>query len=341
MLPRRRTPASQDDGSGGNLSNTLRGGASAAGGRARAAGAGSPAGGGGITLSGASGSLVLGDGIPVPEYGTFSRAESARFNRECDEYKRKQLLGNSGQSVQGQLLTVAQLLPRNIRVSLRRRIFPTERGELSEAKLLEALARHGQCWTGHSMDPSDASTKMAKVMRMGQEATAADRVDAVLARMEKFFQDRSAETFFLNFDGSFKRGPARVITQAFVAGLKPAGFQDKCMHELNVREGWKSDPELMLEIVLAAAAAWRTVEDDATFRQRAEARGKSGRVAASTKSRSSSSQPQRSTGGAPTCHTCGAVGHKSADCKSAGKPGSASGGAAQGAARPQGHRQST
>eukprot|EP00903_Cladosiphon_okamuranus_P012037 g11302.t1 len=142
MPPRRRTPASQDDGSGGDLSNTLRGGASAAGGRARA--------GGGITLSGASGSLVLGDGIPVPEYGTFSRAESARFYREYDEYKRKQVLGNSGQSVQRQLLTVAQLLPRHIRVSLRQRIFPTERGELSEAQLLEALARHGQCWTGDS-----------------------------------------------------------------------------------------------------------------------------------------------------------------------------------------------
>eukprot|EP00903_Cladosiphon_okamuranus_P015275 g14116.t1 len=215
-----------------------------------------------------------------------------------------------------------------------------ERGELSEAQLLEALARHGQCWTGDSMDPSDASTKMAKVMRMGHEVTAEDRVDAVMARMEKFFQDRSAETFFLNPDGSFKRGPARVITQSFVEGLKPAGFKDKCVHELNVREGWKSDPALTFEIVLDAAVAWRTVEHDATFRQRAEARGKSGREAASTKSRSSSSHPQRSPGGAPTCYTCGAVGHKSTDCKLAGKQGSAPGGAAPGAARPQGQRSS-
>ena len=79
-------------------------------------------------------------------------------------------------------------------MSLRRRVYPAERGELSEAHLLEALARHGKCWTGGSMDPSIASTKMAKVMQMRHEATAEDRVDVVLAKMETLFQDRSAES---------------------------------------------------------------------------------------------------------------------------------------------------
>lgn len=299
--------------------------------RAEPAGAGGrgSGGGGGAGLSNMFGNLVLGDGVPVPEYGNFSRAESARFYGAYEDYKGSVELGNHGQSVQRSLLSVSQLLRRNIRSSLIRRIFPKDRRELSEGKLLEALARHGECWDGDSMDPAVATAEMAKVMRMGNEPTAEDRADAVLGSMETYFENRSAEAVFRDPDGSYKRGPARVITQAFVDGLKSPGFKDKVVKQLHIREGWKSDPDMVFQVVLSAAREWRTVEHNALFHKRNAARGKAGAGAAAG-----------SSGGAPTCWTCGTAGHKRIECKSAGKPGTGAGSGPKGSdARPQGQQQ--
>eukprot|EP00903_Cladosiphon_okamuranus_P017345 g15980.t1 len=242
----------------------------------------------------------------------------------------------------------SELLRRNIRSSLMRRIFPDHRGEPSDARLLEALARHGECGEGDSMDTSVAADAVAKLMRMGSENTAEDRTDAIIARMETFFENRSAESVFRERDGSYKRGPARVITRSLVDGLKPAGFKDKVMRELDILEGWKSDPELLFEVVLSAATAWRTVEHDAKFQKRQADRGKPGAGATATDAQTSSSRQQRRSRGQPKCWTCGESGHRSAECTSAGKDGSGTssnpsrgsgGGASKAASRPPGRQQ--
>eukprot|EP00903_Cladosiphon_okamuranus_P005945 g5874.t1 len=161
-----------------------------------------------------------------------------------------------------------QLLRRNIRSSLMRRIFPDHRGEPSEARLLEALARHGECGAGDSMDPSVATANVTKLVRMGSENTAEDRADAIIPLLETFFENRSAESVFREPDGSYKRGPARVITRSLVDGLKPAGFKDKVERELDILEGWKSDPDLVFEVVLSAATSWRTAASHPPGRQK-------------------------------------------------------------------------
>eukprot|EP00903_Cladosiphon_okamuranus_P012284 g11520.t1 len=169
-----------------------------------------------------------------------------------------------------------QLPRRNIRSSLMRRIFPDHRGEPSEARLLEALARHGECGAGNSLDPSVATATVTKLVRMGSENPAENRTDAIIARLKTFFENRSAESVFREPDGSYKRGPARVITRSLVDGLKPAGFKDKGERELDILERWKSNPSLVFEVVLSAATSWRTVEQDAKFQKRQADQGKSG-----------------------------------------------------------------
>lgn len=62
--------------------------------------------------------LVLGDGIPMPEYGTLSCAEPARFYRAYKDYKWSVELGNRWPSVQCSLSTAEQLLRRDIRLVL-------------------------------------------------------------------------------------------------------------------------------------------------------------------------------------------------------------------------------
>ena len=56
---------------------------------------------------------------------------------------------------------------------------------------------------------------------MGSEATAVDRTDAVQNRLEKYFDNPSAENVFRDARGAFKRGSAAVISKAFVGGLHP------------------------------------------------------------------------------------------------------------------------
>ena len=66
-------------------------------------------------------------------------------------------------------------------------VYPVLKDELSEEELWEALAKHGECWTGDVVDPAVASAAVGKLMKMGGEATARDRLDNVLCRMEKYF----------------------------------------------------------------------------------------------------------------------------------------------------------
>ena len=94
----------------------------------------------------------------MPEYGrTFSQANSLKFYTSYQEYKRSTALCNSGQSITRPVLTVAQLLRKSIRSCLSRTYF--DGSELEETDLLEALAKHAECWTDDVMDLSIAAPR--------------------------------------------------------------------------------------------------------------------------------------------------------------------------------------
>ena len=56
--------------------------------------------------------------------------------------------------------------------------------ELSEDQLLESLSKHAECWTGDAVDPSVAYATVTRLMAMGPERTAGDRLDAIMGRLE-------------------------------------------------------------------------------------------------------------------------------------------------------------
>ena len=168
--------------------------------------------------------LVLGNGPKPPEYGrTFSRASSLRFYTQYTEYERSMGLCNSGQSIRRPLLTVSQLLRQSIRKCLSRTYF--DGTELDEADLREALAKHAECWTDDTLEPSIAPAAVSRMVVMGTETTAVDRIDAVQSRLEQYFENPSAERVFRDSSGAFKEGPAAVFSKAVVASLSPPRVQ--------------------------------------------------------------------------------------------------------------------
>ena len=171
----------------------------------------------GETLAGFT-NLILGNGPKAPEYGrVFSQSSSLKFYTEYTEYARNSELCNNAQSITRPVLTVAQLLHKSIRSCLSRTYF--DGSDLVEEDLREALMKHAECWTGDLIDPSIAAAAVSRLVVMGSEATAVDRTDAVQSRLEQYFENPSAEAIFRDSRGLFKKGPAVVITKAFVAGL--------------------------------------------------------------------------------------------------------------------------
>ena len=202
--------------------------------------------------------LILGQGPKAPTYGrTFSQASSLRFYTQYEEYKRSMELCNSGQSIQRPVLQLTQLLPKSIRSCLSRSFFNGD--ELEDDDLWEALAKHAECWEGDEIDPSIAAAEVSRLCRMGHEQTATDSVDAVLSRLESYFENPSAERVFRD-KGMYKSGPASIISKAFVAGLHPHEFKVKVQHVLDMKTGWKDKPDDVFDVVRAAAVEWRTVE---------------------------------------------------------------------------------
>ena len=97
-----------------------------------------------------------------------------------------------------------------------------DRTELQDDDLRETLAKHAACWTGDSIDPSIAAAEVCRRVTMGSEATAVDQTDAIQSRLELCFENPIAEYDFCDARGTFKRGPAAVISEAFFSRLAPA-----------------------------------------------------------------------------------------------------------------------
>ena len=112
----------------------------------------------------------------------FSQANSLRFYKAYEEYKRSLELCNSGQSITRPLLQLTQLLRKSIRSCLSRTYF--DGSDLEEDDLLEALAKHAECWEGDRMDPAVALAAVTRLVTMGSEPTALERVDGVMGELE-------------------------------------------------------------------------------------------------------------------------------------------------------------
>ena len=70
-------------------------------------------------------------------------------------------------------------------------------------------------------------------MIIRSEATAVDRTDAVQSRLEQYFENPSDENVFRDARGAFKRGPAAVISKAFVPSLHPPEVKVKVESKLD------------------------------------------------------------------------------------------------------------
>ena len=103
--------------------------------------------------------LILGNGPGAPHYGRFfSQAALLRFYTRYAEYERAMELSNNAQSISRPVLPVAQLLRQSIRSSLSWTYF--DGTELQEDDLREALAKHAECWTDDSNNPTIAAAEV-------------------------------------------------------------------------------------------------------------------------------------------------------------------------------------
>ena len=162
--------------------------------------------------------LIVGKGPEAPQYGrVFSQAASLRFFTQYAEFERSMGLINKAHSISRPVLSASQLLRKFIPTCLSQTYL--DGTELQDNDLREALAKHGECWTGDSIDPSIVAAVCRRVT-MGSEATAVDRTDAVQSRLEQYFENPSAENVFRDARGASKRATAAVIRKAFVAGLR-------------------------------------------------------------------------------------------------------------------------
>eukprot|EP00903_Cladosiphon_okamuranus_P006086 g5996.t1 len=289
--------------------------------------------------------LVFGGGIAAPQYQQpWSVPNSCAFYKAYKEYERSVAITNSGQTVQRPVLKLSQLLPENVRWCLADEYFEEQGGsELAESDLLRVLAQHGECWESAEVDPAKVVSDMESHLAMGSEPTAMERIDAVRSRMEEFCANSSVGRVFRDsVTRKYVSGPARVITAAVLRGLKPPEFKENVQAALKLQDGsWKENPTAVFRLVRAEASKWRLVEQ-AKSRRRSRARkttpGGKGGAEPSTQGRSRPSAVTR------TCWTCGATGHKSRACTSAGKGARGSGSAPSGggpgkpAARQQGPR---
>ena len=132
-------------------------------------------------------------------------------------------LSNSAQSISRPVLSDAQLLRQSIRSCLSRTYF--DETEFQQGDLREAIAKHAECWTEDSIDPSFAAAEVCRRVTVGSEATGVDRIDAAHSNLDQYFENPRAERVFRDTLGAYKRALAVVISKALVAGFHPPEFK--------------------------------------------------------------------------------------------------------------------
>ena len=99
--------------------------------------------------------LVLRGSLGPPQYGKgYSRDASKLMYHGYIEYRDAVTKTNRWQSVKRYVLTLSEVIPKHVRACLSRNVF--EGSELSNDNLLEALAKHAECWKEEEIDAAVA-----------------------------------------------------------------------------------------------------------------------------------------------------------------------------------------
>ena len=86
-------------------------------------------------------------------------------------------------------------------------------------------------------------------------------MEQIRGNLELLFAENSnVEVVYRSSEGKFRPGLAKVITKAMVEGLAPAEFKQAMMVQLQHKSNRKSDPNLVMDTVVAEAKAWQKVE---------------------------------------------------------------------------------
>ena len=172
------------------------------------------------------------------------------------DYERRVKQSKKEQREKQHVLSKSELLQKNNRACL----FFTDL-ILKDKKVREALAWHAQCWEEDEVNPSVAAASGKNALPPRSEIVAHDRVEAAWSSPEEYFAlNASIERVFQYSRSRFRSGPAHVITAELVAGLDPPEFETTVATALDMKKGWKENPDLVYLVARGAAEAWVTVE---------------------------------------------------------------------------------
>ena len=150
---------------------------------------------------------------------------------------------------------------------------------------------------------------------MRNQRTARDRVDAMFVNLEEYFGTGPAQKLFKDEWGQYKKGPASIITNAMVAGLKPPEFKTKVIDTPGVTEGWKENPDATFAVLYQAAHDWVTVGEAGKVRSNAKSKKPGGGTQGTMgKGGGSGGDGKRAQASQKLCYGCDKPGHLRKDC---------------------------
>ena len=260
--------------------------------------------------------LVLGEQVEAPRYGDdWTEAASRKFYAAYKEYQRRIAVANAGQ-VRHQVVSVRQLIPSYIRICFERAY--NGRVEFDDVGLMTAVQKHaGYTTTGGAHERGQASAQLRKVVTMQRSGgSVKDRAMKAGSSLERYFSENlTVQALFRASNGDWLPGPAESVSSALVDGIWPPPFRQYVRSELTYKDGWKKNPDIVLDTMFAAAEQWKFIEAHGSDSDK--------RV----DSRQGKGKAQSSTG---ECYNCQEKGHYANKCPHPRKQGGGRGGAGEG-----------
>ena len=177
---------------------------------------------------------------------SLSEAVAKQFRTAYDDYREKIAVQTAQDGILRRVARVEELMALSHRRTIAMMFYRNAR-DLSELQLWEGLERIAKVQRDADIDADQLQRDLQPLLRWSAERSLSNNLTHVTGGLVGYLEESNLTSTLMNEDGSWLKGPGKIIARLWIVGLTPPRFQRavRCRCELLSAEG---DPMRVMEV---------------------------------------------------------------------------------------------
>ena len=176
---------------------------------------------------------------------SLSKAVAKQFRTAYDDYREKIAVQTAQDGISRRVARVDELMALKHRRTIAMMFYRNAR-DLSELQLWECLGRFAKVQRDADIDVDQLQRDLQPLLRWSAERSLSNNLTHVTGGLVGYLEESNLTSTLMNEDGSWLKGPGKIVARLWIVGLTPPRFQRavRCRCELLSAE---SDPVRVME----------------------------------------------------------------------------------------------